>query len=184
VHGIVHQCGGAISVQSQYGQGTTFKVYIPYCQASYGVTSQRALQLVAKPQRQCILVVEDNHAVREVVVHALRGARYDVIEAASGAEALEKSRTCAQEIELLLSDVVMPNMSGPELAHELARLRPQMRVMLMSGHLGDAAGNVQLDQSHAFRLLAKPFTATELLNAVEEYLSDTQEWPDRVGSAG
>jgi CheY-like chemotaxis protein len=171
VHGIVHQCGGQIRVRSTPGVGTTFLIYLPFADPAVPAGAEERLRLVAAPQKQCILVVEDNRAVREVVVQTLRKERYEVIEAVGGAEALTASRRHAGGIDLLLSDVVMPHMSGIELAERLLVDRPALPIMLMSGHLGDETELSRLSGHAAVRLLRKPFTAAELLRAVEEFVA-------------
>lgn len=170
VYGIVHQCGGTIAVKSQRGMGTTFRVYMPYCDPATHASAQAKPRIVPAQRPQRVLVAEDNDAVRGVVVATLRDAHYQVLEASSGAEALRTSRSHAGPIELLLTDVVMPEVSGIELARQLLRERPDMQLMLMSGHLGDEPSSSALPVRPAPRLLQKPFTASELLAAVEEVL--------------
>mgnify|MGYP003444421028 FL=1 len=173
VHGIVHQCGGTVAVQSERNLGTTFRVYIPYCDPSAQSVAKPKPRLLPALRPQRVLVAEDNDAVRSVVVTTLREAQYQVLEAASGAEALRTSRACEGPIELLLTDVVMPEVSGIELAKQLMLERPDMQLMLMSGHLGDEP-NLSALPSPAPRLLHKPFTAAELLAAVEEVLRSAE----------
>ena len=181
VHGIVHQCGGTISVQSTRGSGTTFHVYVPYCDPAARAPLQSGLRPVPRSRPQRVLVVEDNDAVRSVVVTTLREAGYVVIEAGSGADALRASRSYTGDIDLLLSDVVMPELSGLELARQLLRERRELRVLFMSGHLGDDLSLDKIDAEPAPRLVQKPFTAAELLAAVEEALRGELPAQLRVG---
>ena len=170
VYGIVKQSGGNIWVYSELGQGTTFKICLP---RELSATMATAIKPSAVPKRatgtETILVVEDEEALRKVVLRTLGAAGYKVLTAADGDEALLKSAAHAGDIHLLLTDVVMPRMSGRVLAQELSKKRPTVRVLYMSGYTDDAIfHHGVLDAGTHF--LAKPFTAAVLARKVREVL--------------
>jgi two-component system, cell cycle sensor histidine kinase and response regulator CckA len=170
VYGIVKQSGGNIWVHSELGKGTTFAVYLPRELSATTATTPRPPTV--PPQRtgtETILVVEDEEALLKIAKRALDAAGYTVLTAADGDEAL---RTCAQhvgDIRLLVTDVVMPGMSGRTLAQELSKTRPTLGVLYMSGYTDNAiVHHGVLDAGTHF--LAKPFTAASLALKVREVL--------------
>ncbi|HMI91081.1 MAG TPA: ATP-binding protein, partial [Polyangiales bacterium] len=168
VYGIVQQSHGHIWVYSEIGLGTTFKVYLPRNDAQPEEEAKRAASVSVRPRSQTVLVVEDNDAVRVMLVRILRSAGYHVLEAAEPGRARE---ICAQHsgIHVLLSDVVMPNMNGVELVGELRKSRPEMRAVLMSGYSGAAmTSHGQLPADVAF--LEKPFTPDSVLAKIRSVL--------------
>jgi two-component system cell cycle sensor histidine kinase/response regulator CckA len=168
VFGIVHQSGGAIRVHSELGVGTSFEIYLPrvdaaaeQLRASAGHTSLRGSETV--------LLVEDEDQVRAVALGILRRHGYRVIEARSPTDALTVCEREAGPIELLLTDVVMPHMSGPELARRVVELRPDVKVLCMSGYTDDAAfRHGVLESGVAF--LQKPLTVEALTRKVRDVL--------------
>ena len=134
VYGIVKQTGGDIWVYSEPGCGTTFKLYFPRVPDPVSELSDGAGEPVAQRGGETILVVEDEDAVRQLTVKLLKQLGYTVLTASSGAEALEVSAAHKGRIALLLTDVVMPNMSGRQLADALTRLRPETQVLYLSGY--------------------------------------------------
>jgi PAS domain S-box-containing protein len=166
VFGIVHQAAGGIEVESEVGKGTTFKVYVP--QVDDDVTLERATPLRVGRGTETILLVEDEVQVRMVARNILQRHGYCVIEAASAEDALA---LCAHDgaIDLLLTDVVMPHMSGPELAKRIAQLRPLTKVLFMSGYTDDAVVRHGVLTSQ-IALLQKPLSPTTLADKVREVL--------------
>jgi signal transduction histidine kinase len=168
VYGIVQQSNGHIGVYSELGLGTTFKVYLPRVDAQPAEQGTRFASVPVRARSQTVLVVEDNDAVRVMLVRILRGAGYHVLEADEPGRARE---ICAQPatIHVLLSDVVMPNMNGVELVAELRKARPEMRAVLMSGYSGAAmTSHGQLPTDVAF--LEKPFTPDSVLAKIRSAL--------------
>jgi PAS domain S-box-containing protein len=169
VYGIVKQSGGDIQVYSEVGRGTSFKVYLPRIS-----DDEKPEELKTTGERpaighETILLVEDEAALREVVERMLRSMGYKVLKAASGSEALLIGQEVATEIHLLLTDVVMPEMSGRQLAVQLLGKRPSMRVLYMSGYTDDAiVHHGVLDPGTEF--ISKPFTSSDLARKVRDTL--------------
>jgi two-component system, cell cycle sensor histidine kinase and response regulator CckA len=172
VYGIVKQSGGHIVVKSEAGRGSTFRLYLPATDArAHAADSTDRLQLRGT---ETILVAEDEAMVRELTREILEEAGYTVIEAADGGEALRLAAAHVGPIHLLLSDVVMPGMMGAETAARLRTLRPEVKILYMSGHTDDPAiesGKVQGDAP----LLAKPFSPAALTSRVREALGRRYE---------
>jgi CheY-like chemotaxis protein len=170
VYGIVKQSGGSIWVYSEPGRGTTFKVYLPRVSQPAVEIPRRAAPVVVTGS-ETVLVVEDEEAVCRLAERILRGAGYEVLTASSGGEALLLCERRGGEVDLLLTDVVMPQMSGPELAERLSRTNPGLRVLYMSGYTDNAiAHHGTLDPGT--RLIGKPFAAAELTRKVREVLDE------------
>ncbi len=182
VYGTVQRSGGHIGVESEPGQGSTFRVYLPRVATPVIATEPRRAGAApaARPatttgdrlvtgRGETILLVEDAERVRAVVREILEMSGDAVLEAHHGAEALELSNRHAGPIHLLVTDVVMPQMSGRELAQRLATLRPDLKVLYMSGYTDDAiVRHGVLASGIAF--LSKPFTPDALALKVRELL--------------
>ncbi|HLA88802.1 MAG TPA: ATP-binding protein, partial [Gemmatimonadaceae bacterium] len=171
VFGIVQQSGGHVWVYSEPGRGTTFKIYLPRVDAA--VEAVRAIEPPATLRgSETILLAEDDDQVRAVALGILRKRGYRVIEARNAGEALRQSEKHAGTIHLLLSDVVMPEMSGPELGRRLASARPDMKVLCMSGYTDDSiVRHGVLEAGIAY--LQKPLTADALTTKVREVLESS-----------
>jgi CheY-like chemotaxis protein len=169
VYGIVKQSGGFIRVSSEIGHGTTFEIYLPQIDEEAGAGTPAPP--IAEPARgsETVLVVEDDEAVRKFTCAALRRLGYQVLEAVNAGEALLACERRREPISLLVTDVVMPHMSGPQLAARLQGVQPTMRVLYTSGYTDDAVvRHGLLDQSMAF--LQKPFAASALGRKVRDVL--------------
>jgi hypothetical protein len=168
VLGIVNQSGGAISVYSEIGIGTTFKVYLPLVEDSE-VPAETPQHAPAKPADESVLVVEDDQSIRELTAEVLREHGYRVAEAASAEQALSVFEATGP-VDLLLTDVVMSGMNGHELANKLVALHPGLKVLYMSGY--SERGVVQqgiLEPGRSF--LPKPFQPQDLLGKVGDVLA-------------
>jgi CheY-like chemotaxis protein len=171
VHGIVQQSGGSIWVYSELGKGTTFKVYLPRVDAA--ADDIPSTSRTATSGSETILLVEDDDQVRSVAHAILRRSGYQVLEARDAREALLRSESYPGVIHLLLSDVVMPAMSGPQLARSLAGVRPDMKVLCMSGYTDDSiVRHGVLDAKIAF--VQKPLTPSVLTARVREVLEENR----------
>ncbi len=169
VYGIVKQSGGFIWVYSEPGLGTTFKIYLPRVDAP-----ARASGATARPREsfrgtETVLLVEDATAVRSVTHQALHRQGYTVLDAASGAEALKIAASHEGPIHLLLTDVVMPGLSGRQLSDRLTQIRPETRVLYTSGYTNDAIVRHGVLES-GIGYLQKPFTMDALARKVREVL--------------
>ena len=169
VYGIVKQSEGHIQVDSEPGRGTMFEIYLP--QVEMLAEDTGVAQVSDKELRgtETVLLVEDEEMVRNLVRLVLRQSGYRVVEAANGAEALRASQDYEGTIDLLVVDVVMPQMNGPELVQRLEGRRPQMKVLYMSGYTNEAVfrrGGVGTERA----LLQKPFAPEVLVGMVREVL--------------
>jgi signal transduction histidine kinase/ActR/RegA family two-component response regulator len=160
VFGIIKQLGGHIFVYSEPGRGTTFKIFLPVSQAAVEKPSE--LSLPPLPQgNETILVVDDEPSLKTLVTAILRPLGYTMLEAGSGAEAMEISDAFSERIDILLTDVIMPGMNGKELAEAITARRPETRVIYMSGYTDNAiAHHGVLDPGVV--LIEKPITADKL----------------------
>jgi signal transduction histidine kinase/ActR/RegA family two-component response regulator len=170
VYGFVRQCGGHIGVMSTPGRGTSIELLLPRARVSEDARPSTPSPPVSdhgQPGRETVLVVEDEEAVRQFAVESLQRQGYNLLESASGEEALKVASRYDGTIHLLLTDVVMPGIKGPDLATRLRALRPGLRVLLMSGYAADI---VTPDDLKDAELVSKPFTAASLSRAVRSIL--------------
>ena len=170
VYGIVKQSGGSVWAYSEPGLGTTIKIYLPRVELPADSTTVAAPAVEPVRATGTILLVEDEPLLRKLARRILEMRGYTVHEAANAPEAIRFSELHADAIDLMITDVVMPGMSGAELARQMATLRPSMRVLYVSGYTDDAiAQHGILDAGIAF--LQKPFTPTSLTRKVLEVMT-------------
>ena len=171
VYGVVKQTGGWIAVNSKPDQGTTFEIYFPRAEQGAGYTIPKPDGPMASAARgtETILLVEDQRGIRELVHEFLKRKGYSVLCAADGNEALKIAHENADTIDLLVTDIIMPNMGGQELADRLTQARPRTKVLFMSGNPDQASLSGRLGDSPA-TVLQKPFPLEILLQEVRSIL--------------
>jgi two-component system cell cycle sensor histidine kinase/response regulator CckA len=173
VFGIVKQSGGYIHVESEEGRGTAMCVYLPRHQEAPGEIETRPQRPVEKPKdltgRGTVLLVEDEDAVRSFAARALGQRGYQVLEASTGTEALDVFESHQGDVDLVVSDVVMPEMDGPTLMEKLRRDRPDLKIIFISGYAEDSFRK-HLAENEDFMFLQKPFDLKELAAAVKAAL--------------
>ncbi len=165
-YGIVKQSGGTIWAYSEVGLGTTFKVYFP---AAQGPASVDPDDLVAPPGTETILLVEDEEPIRRLVRRILDRAGYSVLEAENGGQALEILDRSEGRVDLVLTDLVLPGMSGTQLAARLATAHPRVRILLATGYSAEALAS-RLPQDRHWSIIGKPYAVDELLHVVRRTL--------------
>ena len=177
VYGIVKQTGGFIFVNSQPGEGTRFEIYLPRHQAEDG--AQTARTEITEPAAgkdltgsATVLLVEDEDPVRKFGARALRNKGYKVIEAESGEAALKVIRDAKERIDLLITDVVMPQLDGPALVREVRSIRSDMKVIFISGYAEDAFRK-RLDRDCNTDFLSKPFNLKQLASKVKDIIGNS-----------
>ncbi len=176
VYGIVKQSGGYITVESEIGLGSTFKIYLPQVEVNKEGESASSESATGKMPKGTgkVLLVEDEQLVRTLVREILEMCGYEVLAARDGAEAISICEMVACEIDLLVTDLVMPQISGRELAEHLCKSRPEMRVLYMSGYTDDAIVRHGLSDGSA-SFIQKPFTPETLAHKVREVLDSPQK---------
>ncbi len=175
VYGIVKQTGGYIFVDSTLAKGTTFRVLLPRhipendeeIATAKGVKKKEPVRDLTGTGR--VLLVEDEDAVRSFAVRALQRQGYEVLEAATGAEALEVMAQIQGEVDLIVSDVIMPEMDGPTMLREIRKTHPDLPIIFVSGYPDDAFKK-SLDENERFGFLQKPFTLPQLAAKVKEQM--------------
>jgi two-component system cell cycle sensor histidine kinase/response regulator CckA len=180
VYGIVKQTGGFVYVDSVANQGTVFRIflprYVPEADTAVAAVAGNGAASPEKPRVQdltgqgTILLVEDEDGLRSLNARGLRSRGYTVIEAANGVEAMEALEREEGEIDLVVSDVVMPEMDGPTLLVEMRKKNPALRIVFVSGYAEDAFEK-SLPENEQFDFLAKPFTLSQLVAKVKETVS-------------
>jgi signal transduction histidine kinase/ActR/RegA family two-component response regulator len=179
VYAVVHRAGGHIAVASQPGRGTSFRVLLPQSGAAPASVPMTVSVTSGLAGNETILVAEDEDVVRELVCEVLGTRGYRVRCARDGQDAWEQFMACPSEFDLVLTDVVMPRMSGGELARLIGRERPDLPMLFMSGYTGDELVKHGMREA-SMRLLEKPYTPEKLLEAVRRALEKrTATTPDR-----
>ncbi len=168
VYGIVRQSNASIEVETAPGAGTSFHLYFPASLAAADFDAPA----IAEPRRggtESLLLVEDEDALRELICTTLRGHGYRVVEAKLGSAAIDRAMVAPMGIDLLLTDVILPDLSGPQVANVLVNVNPRLKVLYMSGFTDDFVARFGT-LSHDIRLLEKPFTVDALLRSVRAVL--------------
>jgi len=174
VYGIVKQTGGFIYADSTPGKGTTFRVYLPRHEPTAEETAEQATANRKERQRDLtgtgrVLVVEDEDAVRTFAIEALKRQGYEVLSASDGEEALEIMNACDHRVDLVVSDVIMPEMDGPTLMKELRKRSPDLKFIFVSGYPDDAFKHA-LDPKADFTFLPKPYSLAQIAAKVKEQM--------------
>jgi two-component system, cell cycle sensor histidine kinase and response regulator CckA len=181
VYGIVKQTGGFVYVDSKEGQGTTFRIFLPRhhqdkeAAPDPAIAAAIAAKEAAKPKADLtgqgtILLVEDEEGLRGLNARGLRSRGYTVVEASNGVEALEMFEEQNREIDLVVSDVVMPEMDGPTLLKEMRALNPELKIIFVSGY-AEEAFEKSLPENQQFAFLPKPFALSALIEKVKETMA-------------
>jgi PAS domain S-box-containing protein len=169
IFGIIKQSGGHIWVDSEPGQGSTFKVYLPRSEGTVACAALQSRMAALPSGHEVVMLVEDDGAVRELAERVLRQQGYSVISVADGQEALHLAEACQAPIQLLLTDLVMPGLSGQALAERLIQQRPDLKVVFMSGYADDVlTSQAMAGPGRAF--LQKPFSSPALARKVRAVL--------------
>jgi len=169
VYGVIKQSGGWIWVESEPGKGTRFEVYLPRVMEAEERVSAPARMAAAATRGETVMIAEDEDAVRDLASSFLKSAGYTVLSARSGREALESAMRWRKPIHLLLTDMVMAHMRGPELAEELRRLYPRIQTVYMSGYHDYASSDGEIEEGSLF--VQKPFSRECLLSAIAQALN-------------
>jgi nitrogen-specific signal transduction histidine kinase/ActR/RegA family two-component response regulator len=168
-YGIVRQSGGAIRILSEPGKGTVARIYLPMAEEKRAVPAEEVPVQVAPTGVETILLVEDETRVRKLILDVLRSRGYQVLEATRGEEAIRLAKQHGPEIDMALVDVVMPEMSGPDLVRQIVPLCPKLRVLYMSGYTDEAILHHGIAES-SVAFLQKPFLPDVLARRVREVL--------------
>ena len=169
VYGIVNQAGGQINVESEPGQGTTFHILFPQCESVSESSPQTEKAFQQARGSETILVVDDQDSVRKLLCEVLGKNGYSVLPASNGREALRLVREHPEPIDLVITDMVMPQMGGRELAEALRALQPHTKILYMSGY-AEKAEDVRELLAHGHAFIEKPFTPEELLRKIRDVL--------------
>jgi two-component system cell cycle sensor histidine kinase/response regulator CckA len=176
VYGIVNQSGGFIEVDSALGRGSAFRIYFPQALSEPQKEASTEAASLARGS-ETILLVEDDSSFRKMTVNLLRDAGYQVIEAENGSDGIQKAQEFDGRIHLVLTDIIMPKMRGPQAAKYLALLRPDIKVLFMSGYTdGDIEKSDGGQEDPAF--IQKPFSRAALTLKIREILESQKTLVD------
>jgi CheY-like chemotaxis protein len=168
-YGVVKQANGSIEVYSEAGRGTTFKIYLPRVEGGAARPREPSPPMGMLEGSETVLLVEDEKIVRNLGVRILAGSGYRVMHAGNGDEAIRLAMEHGERIDLLLTDVVMPGMSGRELANRFSRIHPEARVLFTSGYTENAiVHHGVLDEGVSF--IGKPYSPSALAKKVREVI--------------
>jgi two-component system, cell cycle sensor histidine kinase and response regulator CckA len=179
VYGVVKQTGGCIWVSSEPGRGTTFEIYLPQIEEIEGVataSTKKSTPTSVPRGTETVLLVEDQDGIRDLVGEFLRRGGYTVLHAVDGDEALRIAGEYKDAIDLLLTDILMPNLGGRELAQRLILARPQMKVLFMSGYPEHMSLSDELNGQPA-AVLQKPFLMDNLARTIRNVLDEGDTGP-------
>ena len=171
VYGIVKQSGGFIWVESMLGKGTTFEIYLPLASGPASKAEAEAKRAELRRGSETILVVEDEAGVRELAGEFLQAHGYTVLEAKDGIEALEIAARHEGTIHVLLTDMIMPRMSGAELVKRLKAIRPDMQAAYMTGYAEYATSGGETSSQRQSSILQKPFSSASLADMIRALLA-------------
>jgi CheY-like chemotaxis protein len=172
VYGTLRQSGGFACVSSKVGEGTTFQIYLPRVEEAIDVVEAPIVAPQPLQGTEAILIVEDNDAVRRIAREFLKIRGYTVIEARGAMEAIQIMMNRGDQIDLVITDVLMPGMKGRELVERLAELRSDLKVLYMSAYTEDAAINIGV-LNPGTEFIEKPFSPDELAAKVRQVLGRT-----------
>ena len=170
VYGTIDQSGGGIIVESEVGKGTTWKIYLPRVDAP-DASKETSIGRADAAGRETILIVEDEASLLRLTTRVLQAAGYRVLSARNGEVAQKVLKEHDGPVHLMLSDVVMPGLSGNDLAERMAEMRPEMRILFTSGYNDDIVVQHGVSNASAY-FLSKPFSTDVLLGKIREVLED------------
>jgi CheY-like chemotaxis protein len=173
VYGVVQQSGGWVSFLSQVGHGTSFSIYLPEAGAAPASTACRPAAALQVKATETILVVEDEDEIRDMVRDYLERKGYTVVAANNGSDALQVAQRYKGSIHLLLTDIVMPQLAGPELAQQIKGMRPRIKILFTSGYPQPAA-LIENGADHAATILQKPYPLNTLASRIRQMLDTTE----------
>jgi DNA-binding NtrC family response regulator len=174
VYGIVKQNEGNIYVESSPNTGSTFYIYWPASKETIPDPSVPESKVTFAPRTETILCVEDDYNVRKLMCGALKSLGYQIIEAENGKVALEKVKKnfLWDKIDLVISDIIMPEMSGEDLASELRKTKPEMRILLCSGFTDSRVSLHDSYKQKGYHFLAKPYSLNKLEKTIRKIISE------------
>jgi PAS domain S-box-containing protein len=182
VYGIVKQSGGYVFADSALGKGTTFKVYLPQSDQPVEAASPKVAPAAVPAAPETLLVVEDEPAFRDLLHEGLQSKGYQVLVASNGVEALQIAEQHTGSIRVLITDVIMPQMNGPELAKSLKKVRHNTEVLYMSGYADDKVATISGSDGELM-LIQKPFYIDELVRKIQEILRRKGVHPNPAASS-